>query len=105
MGLFGPSKAERQAQEARAASAQDARRRADAERKRLDDAWRAERSEVCARLRAAERAHAAAKGTFDRYAPGPQKTAAGDRLNTTADRLAEVERELAVVDRHAHRNR
>ena len=100
MGLFTRKK-QRQEQEAREAEASDARMKADAAaqvRRSREDAWRRDRNAVLQRLHPAERAYGQAKSLYDRYAPGPQKNAAGEKLNAAADHLASVEREFAAVD-------
>jgi hypothetical protein len=97
MGWFGSSK--RQQEEAAAsAAAADARRSERQARERRADAWRADRNAVLPRLHAAQRAHADAQRTYNRYAPGPQKDAAADAVNVAAAALAEVEQEFKLVD-------
>lgn len=99
MGLF-TSKTRRQEQEARTA-ATEVRREAEAKaraQRRREDAWRSDRNAAIQSLRTAERAHAQAKQSYDRYAPGPQKTAAAQKVNAAADRLASAERAFKAVD-------
>ncbi|MER6830941.1 hypothetical protein ABT352_33445 [Streptosporangium sp. NPDC000563] len=95
------SKSKRQEQEARASEAANARRRADAEqaeRDRRADAWRHARNAAIKPLHAARGAYGQARQTYDRYAPGPQKDAAGAALNAAADQLAQAERAFDAID-------
>lgn len=96
MGLFGSGK--RKQQEALAAAAAVKLVAAKADRARREDAWRADRTAACARLREARRVHAEARRVYERYAPGPKKAAAARAVDVAADELARVEQEFAAVD-------
>ena len=103
MKLFETSKArERREREARQAQQQadvhtEKERKAAIKRAR-EDAWRKCRNEVIGRLHAAERAHAAIKKEYDRYAPGDRKTALGVKLNEAADAYSKIDREFQGVN-------
>ncbi|MBB4920902.1 hypothetical protein [Streptosporangium saharense] len=102
MPLFNSKKKQaRQAAEAEAVQAREEAKAQDQRRRAREDAWRADRNKVLARFRDAEHAYNAARRTYDRYAPGPQKDRAGAALNTAADQLAAVEAELAALDQFA----
>ncbi|MFI0425128.1 hypothetical protein [Spongiactinospora sp. 9N601] len=90
MGWFTSSKKK---EAAAAAQAAEAARLDDAQRRRKAElAERDAFQKVCDRERAAKQAHARAKALYDRYAPGPQKDAAGEALNRAAGELAAAEK-------------
>ncbi|MDP9843217.1 hypothetical protein [Streptosporangium lutulentum] len=60
--------------------------------------WRQDFRDAVKSLRAARSEHAEAKRQYERYAPGPQKDAAGDAMNQAADRLGAAEREYAAAE-------